>query len=493
MSKPLKHDNDLLAQVDKHSRSRARWPQGHSLCNQPPAAPTGVSITWDRIDQTRHSPTRGIVTWDEVTLDVDGFTVNPKDIARYVINFQKSEDGSTADARTRKFVVEAKDADSDTTGEKVIRAGIHMKRWYRARVRAVDKDSRRGTWSAWTSWQHPNPANNAAAPGTVTKIETDRRVGIDWIPAGTFTSTDNSPDGSVSHYEVQVSKSNTFGTLVAHQRHHVSDHYRFAVPAVDDGVTHYLRVRSVSADGDVSAWQPASTGIAANSIAPGVSGLPAGTIIHHATASPTTWAAAHGFLYCDGASYATATYVDLFAEIGYTYGGSGANFNVPDSKGRHLIGVSSVFALGANDGDAEGSRGVLHTHASDSTSATTADNNVFTTPGSDSTSTTPNSDSTGEAGHTHAFGGADTSNANNGSSATVGGGNAAGAGHDHNLAGFTSQSGASHGHGHTHSGHGHGHTHGDHGHNHGHGNHPHPHTHDQKKRPHLAQHVFIKT
>jgi len=40
--------------------------------------------------------------------------------------------------------------------------------------------------------------------------------------------------------------------------------------------------------------------------------------------------APNGWLVCNGASYLTADYPDLFAVIGYTYGGSGANFNVPD-------------------------------------------------------------------------------------------------------------------------------------------------------------------
>ncbi len=38
-------------------------------------------------------------------------------------------------------------------------------------------------------------------------------------------------------------------------------------------------------------------------------------------------------LVCDGTSYATATYPTLFSAIGYTYGGSGANFNVPNFSG----------------------------------------------------------------------------------------------------------------------------------------------------------------
>ena len=37
-----------------------------------------------------------------------------------------------------------------------------------------------------------------------------------------------------------------------------------------------------------------------------------------------------GYLLCDGSSYSTTEYADLFAVIAYKYGGAGANFNVPD-------------------------------------------------------------------------------------------------------------------------------------------------------------------
>ena len=49
-----------------------------------------------------------------------------------------------------------------------------------------------------------------------------------------------------------------------------------------------------------------------------------------------------GFIECDGRSLAKASYGDLFAVIGYTYGGSGANFNVPDYRNRKLTGCGVV-------------------------------------------------------------------------------------------------------------------------------------------------------
>ena len=49
-----------------------------------------------------------------------------------------------------------------------------------------------------------------------------------------------------------------------------------------------------------------------------------------------------GFIECDGRSLDKALYGDLFAVIGYTYGGSGANFNVPDYRNRKLTGCGVV-------------------------------------------------------------------------------------------------------------------------------------------------------
>ena len=49
-----------------------------------------------------------------------------------------------------------------------------------------------------------------------------------------------------------------------------------------------------------------------------------------------------GFIECDGRSLDKTLYGDLFAVIGYTYGGSGANFNLPDYRNRKLTGCGVV-------------------------------------------------------------------------------------------------------------------------------------------------------
>ena len=67
-----------------------------------------------------------------------------------------------------------------------------------------------------------------------------------------------------------------------------------------------------------------------------VSPNPVGSLQAYAGASAPT-----GWLLCDGTSYTTAAYPELYSVLGYTYGGSGANFNVPDLRGRMPIGPNS--------------------------------------------------------------------------------------------------------------------------------------------------------
>ena len=65
--------------------------------------------------------------------------------------------------------------------------------------------------------------------------------------------------------------------------------------------------------------------------------LPAGVIqLYTSSTAPTGW------LLTNGASYATSSYPRLFTVLGYTYGGSGANFNVPNLTGRTIFMASST-------------------------------------------------------------------------------------------------------------------------------------------------------
>ena len=62
-------------------------------------------------------------------------------------------------------------------------------------------------------------------------------------------------------------------------------------------------------------------------------GLPSGVISQFAGSTAPT-----GYLLCQGQTLSTTTYSNLFSVIGYTYGGSGSNFKVPDLQSRIPVG-----------------------------------------------------------------------------------------------------------------------------------------------------------
>jgi microcystin-dependent protein len=92
--------------------------------------------------------------------------------------------------------------------------------------------------------------------------------------------------------------------------------------------------------------------------------IPAGVIQMWPTSSPPT-----GFLICNGGSYSTSTYANLFAAIGYTFGGSSGTFLVPDYRDCMPIGAGGTIAasIGATGGSStttlSGSNLPAHTHS----------------------------------------------------------------------------------------------------------------------------------
>ena len=69
---------------------------------------------------------------------------------------------------------------------------------------------------------------------------------------------------------------------------------------------------------------------------------PAGTVQHFANVT-----APIGYLICNGQSVSTTTYPELFNAIGYTYGGSGSSFNVPDLRGEFIRGAALTGTVDA--------------------------------------------------------------------------------------------------------------------------------------------------
>lgn len=117
--------------------------------------------------------------------------------------------------------------------------------------------------------------------------------------------------------------------------------------------------------------------------------VPTGSVLTFAgSAAPTGW------LVCDGASLSTTAYASLFAVIGYTFGGSGGSFNLPDLRGRFVRyddnmgnhGIAGVTATAAANRDS--GRGHGSTQADTTKRPTTA----FTTAGVTASGSTNQSD-----------------------------------------------------------------------------------------------------
>ena len=130
-----------------------------------------------------------------------------------------------------------------------------------------------------------------------------------------------------------------------------------------------------------------------------------------------------GWLECNGASLATASYPELYANIGYTYGGSGANFSLPDYRGYFLRGYDSTALVDVNassrtnrgDGTTGNSVGTKqagatasHTHTG-TTSTDGAHTHTYTRPFAGNgiaggTGLANNTDTTSSSGsHSHTF------------------------------------------------------------------------------------------
>lgn len=71
--------------------------------------------------------------------------------------------------------------------------------------------------------------------------------------------------------------------------------------------------------------------------------MPTATILPYAGSTAPT-----GYLVCAGQSVLVADYGDLYGVIGFTYGGSGASFNLPDLRGRVIAGQDDMGGTSAD-------------------------------------------------------------------------------------------------------------------------------------------------
>lgn len=130
------------------------------------------------------------------------------------------------------------------------------------------------------------------------------------------------------------------------------------------GVDEVLRATGLEHTIDTKAWMlrldfSDEGGVAVPTVQPPVqSGTRPGVGVIELFAGSTPPA---GKLLCDGTSYLVADFPHLFAVIGYTFGGAGASFNVPNLVDRFPIG-SGTKALGTSGGSATHTHGMTHTH-----------------------------------------------------------------------------------------------------------------------------------
>lgn len=81
----------------------------------------------------------------------------------------------------------------------------------------------------------------------------------------------------------------------------------------------------------------------------GQSAMPSGSIQAFAGATPPS-----GWLLCDGSAVSRTTYATLFSVVGTTNGaGDGSTtFNLPDFRGKVIVGAGGGYTLGATGGEA---------------------------------------------------------------------------------------------------------------------------------------------
>lgn len=132
---------------------------------------------------------------------------------------------------------------------------------------------------------------------------------------------------------------------------------------------------------------------------------PVGMIsIHAGSSAPTGW------LLCDGASYASASYTALFSVIGYTFGGSGSSFFVPNLKGRVVVGTDASQTEFDSRGEIGGA--MTHQHAASNSGNTSIAHNHSINPPSTSTNTAAPNTGNADVNHDHTLNiGEETTNA----------------------------------------------------------------------------------
>ncbi|MGX9697259.1 phage tail protein [Janthinobacterium lividum] len=87
---------------------------------------------------------------------------------------------------------------------------------------------------------------------------------------------------------------------------------------------------------------------------PGFGDTPVGTVIAFAGATAGATIEAWGWMLCDGRMLDSASYPELYAALGYLYGGSAGQFQLPDYRGCFLRGHDGGVGARAEPGQGAG-------------------------------------------------------------------------------------------------------------------------------------------
>jgi microcystin-dependent protein len=138
---------------------------------------------------------------------------------------------------------------------------------------------------------------------------------------------------------------------------------------------------------------------------PTIGGTPTGVIAQFAGAT-----APNGYLLCQGQTLSTTTYANLFATIGYTYGGGGSDFKVPDLQSRIPVGKGSDTEFdtlgetgGAKTVTLSSSQIPAHSHPNTLSSNTVASSGHSHGPGSYAAGIGATNNNTGAIGYVASF------------------------------------------------------------------------------------------
>lgn len=228
---------------------------------------------------------------------------------------------------------------------------------------AYDTDNKKlytltgGSYSILGNWTEIGGVY-AAADGTIT-ISPTNAISVGSLSAGDISS--NAIGNSLvidSNNKVGVSTTAVFTNSISSFS---NSYLQLPAGTAFNGVSYNWPAGGLAADqylkidasGNLS-WSPAFTPTTLYS-ASTAGQIPVGSIMPFISSSN----APIGWLLCNGQSVTTSAYSELSAVIGYTYGGSGSNFNVPNYINKAIYGVQNNPATSTTYSIASGSNSAL--------------------------------------------------------------------------------------------------------------------------------------